>query len=189
MSDEYKAPPQAAIVRRIESVVNTWGHVIEEGVDWPLALYREYWGRVVQKFRPGDRVEIHSFDHRIQFTMLVLDVNTSANPIYLDIAFLPVWPVDIRLPIPAPQREPRYIVRQAPGSSGFRVIDTSSGEPVHPNSKDRFSALEMAAELNRGLESSAAQMAAGLDARDPERSPGAERTARYRQRQRAAGAT
>ena len=87
---------RAGIVRRIESVMSTWGHIVEEGTDWTEALNREYWSYVVDKFRPGDSVVIHSFDHRIQFTMLVLDCNTSSDPVYLDVAFLPVYPTDAK---------------------------------------------------------------------------------------------
>jgi hypothetical protein len=151
---------RAGIVRRIDSVMNTWGHIVEEGTDWTEALNRDYWSYVVDKLRPGDSVVIHSFDHRIQFAMLVLDCNTSSDPVYLDVAFLPVYPTDLELPQMPAQRQPRYQVRQAPGSSGFRVIDTSSGLPVHDNTKDRYAALEMASQLERGITSSAAQMAA-----------------------------
>ena len=180
---------RAGIVRRIESVMNTWGHIVEEGTDWTEALNREYWSYVVDKFRPGDSVVIHSFDHRIQFTMLVLDCNTSSDPVYLDVAFLPVYPTDLELPQMPAQRQPRYQVRQAPGSSGFRVIDTSTGLPVHDNTKDRYAALEMASQLERGITSSAAQMAARSAVEPDERSPGAQRTSRYRekQKQRVAG--
>ena len=126
------------ILLRRESVRNVWGHDIADGLDWTAALSREYWASVIEKFRPGDHVDIHSFDHRIQFTMLVLDTNTSTDPIYFDIAFLPVYPADLRLPVLPPQREPRYQVRQAPGmGASFNVIDTSTGRPAHENPKYR----------------------------------------------------
>src|ERR1700687_2993296 len=155
-----EAPKRASIVRRTEAIRNTWAHDIEENVDWTDALAREYWGSHIEKFRPGDRVEIHSFDHRIQFVMLVLDVNTASDPHYFDIAFLPVWPADLRLPEVSPQRAPRYAVRQAPGSSTFNVIDASTGMPVNANPISRHSAQEMAATLERGIASSAEQLAA-----------------------------
>src|SRR5437763_1417193 len=90
------------ILLRRESVRNVWGHDIADGLDWTAALSREYWASVIEKFRPGDHVDIHSFDHRIQFTMLVFDTNTSTDPIYFDIAFLPVYPADFRLPVLPP---------------------------------------------------------------------------------------
>src|SRR4051812_3712193 len=111
-------------VRRIESVFSKWGHVIEEGVDWRAVLKREYWtGQqgAAEKFRPGDVVEIHSFDHFLVFEMRILDVNVSSDPIYLQAEFRPIVPADLDLPAMPRQREPRYIVRQAPGSSNFRV--------------------------------------------------------------------
>src|ERR1700730_12940343 len=155
-----EAPKRASIVRRTEAIRNTWAHDIEENVYVTDALAREYWGSDIEKFRPGDRVELHSFDPRIQFVMLVLDVNTHCDPLYLDIAFLPVWPDDLRLPEVVPQRVPRYAVRQAAGSSTFNVIDNSTGLPVNPNPISRDSAQEMAATLERGIAASAEQLAA-----------------------------
>jgi hypothetical protein len=189
-----EAPKRAGIVRRTEAIRNTWAHDMEENVDWTEALSREYWGLVIEKFRAGDRVEIHSFDHRIQFTMLVLHVNTASDPHYFDIAFLPVWPADLRLPEVARQRMPRYAVRQAFGPSAFNVVDTSTGTAVNPNQISRHSALEMAATLERGIASSAEQLAADFARHQaavtskPAVTPGAARTRRYRQRQRAEAA-
>jgi hypothetical protein len=190
--DITEAPKRASIVRRTEAIRNTWAHDIEENVDWTEALSREYWGGHIEKMRPGDRVEIHSFDHRIQFTMLVLDVNTHCDPVYLDIAFLPVWPADLRLPEVSPQRQPRYAVRQAAGSSTFNVIDTSTGMPVNANSISRHSAQEMAATLERGIASSAEQLAAEFARHQATVTPvtsGARRTAKWREKQRAEAAT
>ena len=138
------------ILLRRESVRNVWGHDIADGLDWTAALSREYWASVIEKFRPGDHVDIHSFDHRIQFTMLVLDTNTSTDPIYFDIAFLPVYPADLRLPVLPPQREPRYQVRQAPGmGASFNVIDTSTGRPAHENPKYRARRSAVSAVIDR----------------------------------------
>src|SRR3954469_17398409 len=98
MSDTVLEAPRAPAMatsfsmRRIESIRNTFGHDMTEGVEWRAALDREYWMGVVDRFRPGDVVAIHSFDHRVQYNMHILDVNTSADPIYLDAAFLPVYP-------------------------------------------------------------------------------------------------
>ena len=120
---------------------------------------------VVDRFRPGDIVSIHSFDHRVQYNMHILDVNTSADPIYLDAVFLPVYPVDLELPAMLPQALPRYTVRQAPGSGLFCVIDSATGQAVHDNGKDRGSALEMAAQLERALAATGAQIAADASRR------------------------
>src|SRR3954452_13225769 len=105
---ERPAAAKAQVVRRTETIRNTWAHDMLDGVDWTEALSRDYWGSVVEKFRPGDRIEIHSFDHRVQFTMLVLDVNTASDPVYLDAVFLPISPPDLRLPDLPPQVQPRY---------------------------------------------------------------------------------
>src|SRR3954447_14291504 len=101
--DHPRATPKAQIVKRTELIRNTWAHDLPDGVDWTEALSRDYWGNVVDKFRAGDKVEIHSFDHNIQFLMLVLDVNTASDPVYFNIRFLPVYPPDLRLPDLPPQ--------------------------------------------------------------------------------------
>ena len=158
---ELKPPaPRAASmdVRRAGLVRNTWEHNIAQNVDWRAALDREYWGAVAEKFRPGDEVSIHSWDHRIQYKMLILDVNTMADPVYLNIVFLPVYPPDWRLPELPAQKLPRYSVRQADGGGLWNVVDLTTGRPVHDNPKDRSSALEMAGQLERGLAAAEASM-------------------------------
>jgi hypothetical protein len=192
---EEKPPARAKIVRRMESIFNSWAHLIEENVDWTEALSREYWGSVIERFRDGDSVEIHSFDHRIQFVMRIISVNTAANPMYLEAVFQPVYPADLQLPALPRQISPRYAVRQAPGSSTFRVIDLETGLPVHDNTKDRYSAMEMAVELERGLALSGAQIASAFARHhtaaeesvtsEPAVTAGAARTRKYRARQRA----
>lgn len=194
--DLAEAPKRAKIVRRIESIRNVWAHDISEDTDWRVTLTREYWGSVVERFRPGDRVEVHSFDHLIQYTLLILDVNTSASPLYLNIVFLPVYPPDLRLAEVPPQRIPRYQVRQAPGSSNFRVIDLSNGLPVHDNDKSYTQAQEMASSLERAIISAEAMHLADDFVRQHHAAehpvtpvtPGAKRTRRYRERQRAEAA-
>src|SRR3954451_13776511 len=97
-----RATPKAQNVKRTEVIRNSWATGLADGVDYREALSREYWLNVADKLRPGDRVEVMSFDYRIQWTMLILDCNTAANPIYLDAAFLPVSPADLELPAMPP---------------------------------------------------------------------------------------
>jgi len=177
-----QSPKRAEVVRRIEIIRNTWGHDIPEGVDWTAALDREYWMNVVEKFRPGDKVEIQSADHLIQFDMRIIAVNTVADPIYLQAVFLPVYPPDLPLPEMARQRPPRYTVRQAPGSSLWNVIDLESGQAVNDNPRDRSGVMELSATLERAL--LASDITRAVD--QPIRSKAAARTARYRQRTKAA---
>jgi hypothetical protein len=76
----------ATIVRRTEVVFNTWAHIVPEGWDWREALNREYWLRIVDKLRPGDSVQVQSFDRRVRFWVYIFDINISSNPIFLDFA-------------------------------------------------------------------------------------------------------
>jgi hypothetical protein len=183
---------RAKLCRSIEQTITVRCHVMEPETDWTEALCRDYWHSVIDKFRPGDRVEVHSFDHRRQFVMLILDCNAQSDPLFLDAVFLPVYPPDLALPELEPQRVPRYVVRQAPGSSLFNVVDTATGLPTHPNAKYRHSADELASEMNRALDATTAQIADALHrveaASDSAmtRSAAAERTRRWREKQRAA---
>jgi hypothetical protein len=190
MTDITKPPPRAQVVRRSEALMNSWVHIVDEDTDWTEALSRDYWGSVIEKFRAGDRVEIHSFDRRIIFEMRIFDVNTASNPHFFDIGFLPIWPAALQLPVPMPQRQPRYQVRMAPGGN-FRIIDTTTGLPTHENAKSHHAAMEMASELERGLASATEAMRLADEFHQAtERSvivtPGAARTRRYRERQRSA---
>jgi hypothetical protein len=161
-SNITEAPKRAQVVRREEIIFNNWAHIIEEGTPWETALERDYWSLVLGKFRQGDTVTIHSADHQVAFTMYIADINQASDPVYLLAAFLPIYPVDLRLPAMPRQIPPRCAVRQAPGASTFRVIDLETGLPVHDNTKDRPSAMEYAAELERGLAFSGAQVASAF---------------------------
>src|SRR5258708_14733839 len=81
------------------------GYIIPEGQDWRYALKPEYWDNIVGNLNPGDRIEVHSSDHRVQFEVLVFSANDRADAIRLDIGFRPIfWPLD--LPLPAPILRP-----------------------------------------------------------------------------------
>src|SRR5213078_2666782 len=114
----------------------------------------------------------------------------------LDVAVVPLCPADLELPQMPRQREPRYAVRQAPGGAGhWNVLDLSNGSPVHENPKNRESAVELAATLERQLTASAEQLVDAFTRHrlasaesvtdEPAPSRGAVRTRRYRERQRA----
>lgn len=191
-------PARAKSVRRAEQLVTRWAHIIDQDTDWREALSIDYWQHTVaSKLMPGDAVEVHAADHRIVFEMRVLDVNVAAAPAFLEIAFRPIYPADLDLPQPAPQIPPRYTVRPAPGGGGaYRVYDTETARQVHENDKDRHSANELAAEMNRAVASSGAQIAAAFarhqaaaDEPVPPRTAAAERTARWRARKTAEAAT
>ena len=185
---DIKPPPRARVVRRTEALMGSWMHIMDEDVYYEEAISRDYWAPQMEKFRPGDRVEVHSFDRRIVFFLQILEVNTATDPVYFEFAALPIYPPDLHLPEVAPQKLPRYAVRQAPGGGGvFNCIDLSTGGAVNANPFDRHRAMELASSLERGLATGAEQLAAGA-ARQAAVSvtPGAARTRRYRQRQRSA---
>src|ERR1051325_3519289 len=151
MSDtakEYRAA-KGSVLRAPEALWNSWQHQIDPGVNWTEATRREYWANLVERFRSGDVVEIHSFDHRYRFNMLIHDVNTAADPVYFDISFQPIYPVDLRLPEAPAQRAPRYVTRQAPGAIGFNVVDLATGTSVRENPTHYNQAVDLAATLER----------------------------------------
>jgi hypothetical protein len=143
------AAPHAPRLHRAGAEFSAWEHLIAPGVDWHAATTREYWSLNFERFRPGDTVVIHSFDHRIQYTMHILQINPAVDPVHFDAVFLPVYPPDLILPTLEPQRQPRYEVRQAAGTSTFDVIDRQSGERLNANSMHRAVALEQTASLER----------------------------------------
>jgi hypothetical protein len=188
-----------------ESLMNNWIHIMEENVYYEEAISREYWAPQMEKIRPGDRIEVHSYDRpgdrievhsydrRLIFFLQVLEVNTATEPVYFEFAALPIYPPDLRLPEVLPQRAPRYAVRMAPGGGGaFNCIDASSGKPVNSNPMDRQRAMELASSLERGLATGAEQLAAEFARHQATVTPvtsGARRTAKWREKQRAEAAT
>ena len=191
---DIKPPPRARVVRRTEALMGSWVHVMDEDVHYEEAVSREYWSHHLENLRPGDRIEVHSFDRRIVFFLQILEVNTATDPVYFEFAALPFYPPDLHLPAVAPQQQPRYAVRQAPGGGGvWNVIDLQSGAPVNANPFDRHRAMELASSLERGLAQGAEQLATEA-ARHQAASPGARRTkaaartARWREKQRAEAA-
>jgi hypothetical protein len=197
MNLSEEAIARANSVRRAETLLTEWAHVIDPDVDWRAALSHSYWAYAAPKLNAGDAVTVHSSDHLVQFRVLVLDSNPSSGQAYLHLAFLPIYPADLELPTLPLQIPPRFAVRQAPASSLFRVIDMETGQPV-VDDRDRRSAQEAAAELEKALAFTGAQVASALairyaaeqtvtdEAQDEQpASPGAMRTRKYRERQRA----
>ena len=183
------APPRADIVKRTEIIRNTWAHDLDQDTDWHVALDREYWAKHIEKFRPGDSVEIHSNDHQVQFRMLIL--GTSIRPsITCRPRSCPIYPPDLALPETMPlQRPPRYAIRASAGL--WNVHDLETGKIVHESPKDRSGALELCSEMNRALSHSEAALNAAvarqLDRAEdaPAKSKAAARMQKMRERKRA----
>src|SRR4051812_31690867 len=92
------ATARANSVRRSETLLTEWAHIIDPDVDWRAAL-SHYWAYAAPKLNAGDAVTVHSSDHLVQFRVLVLDSNTSSAPASLHLAFLPIYPADLELPV------------------------------------------------------------------------------------------
>lgn len=177
------APPRAAVVKRSEVLKNSWMNVVEPGVPWQAALSKDYWSLHMGKLMPGDTVEIHSSDRAVRLLMHVIDVSPATD--YLLVGFAPLWPLDLALPAGLPlQKPPRFVARQAAGSTLFSTIDLSTGAAVDDHARDRSQALELAATLERAAEHSEEQIARHLDhAEDaPAKSKAAQRMKRMRER-------
>src|SRR6476659_7037375 len=97
------APAVAQRLQRFDVELNHWCHIVPPGTDWREALSRQYWSRNFEKLRKGDRVEIHSSDHRIQFMMYVININAAADPVHFDAVFTPILPPGLDLPQLPPQ--------------------------------------------------------------------------------------
>jgi hypothetical protein len=148
--DEIKAPVFAKRLVRTEVERNSWAHTVPEGVDWRECFRREYWANNIERLRDGDSVEIHSFDHRVQFSMRILHINPATDPVTLEIAFLPIYPRDLVLPELERQRPARYETRLFAGQDGtFTVVDLRTGERLRDNPMSRADASALAANLER----------------------------------------
>jgi hypothetical protein len=108
--------PSADFVRTIR------GYILPEGQDWRAALNPEFWHNVVSRLQPGDRIEVHSFDHSVQFYVLIFGANDKGI-IRCDVGFLPIWPADLELPAPS-VREQRYRPRYNGNLWQVLVIET-----------------------------------------------------------------
>src|SRR6478736_5550396 len=103
LTELLKLKVMAPRLQRIDHEFNTWAHDVAADIDWRETLKRECWERNFEKLRAGDRIEVHSSDHRIQFSVLILAINAAVDPVYLDLAFLPIFPPDLSLPVPERQ--------------------------------------------------------------------------------------
>jgi hypothetical protein len=178
--------PRATVVKRQEVLSNKWMHVCEPGVPWQAALEQSYWSLQMGKLAAGDTIEIHSSDRAIRLLMHIIDTNQAID--YLVVGFAPIWPLDLQLPEGLPLvRPPRFAVRQARGSSLFNVVDLSTGEMVDDHLRDRSTAMELSATLERASLTTEAQIARQLDQAEdaPAKSKAALRAERYRERKRA----
>jgi hypothetical protein len=197
MNDVSPMPKLARVMRREETIISKWAHIIDADTPWRAALEPSYYAQVAHKLEPGSSIEVHTADHAIAFLVYVKDVNVTAAPVFLDIAFSPLCPADLDLPQPKPQAPARYVVREAAGGGSYRVVDLQTGQRALANDTDRRHAMEVATEMNNAVSLSetlqtasfanllaAAQSVTDETDEAPVVSPGAERTRRYRARQR-----
>jgi len=126
VADETRKPlhlqPSAEYVRTLR------GFVLPEGMDWREALKPAYWHNVVAEVRPGDRIEVHSADHRVQFEVLVFGANDRADTVRFDVGFKAIWPLDLGLPEPITRSE-SYRAKPMPGG-GWVVVEVVSGQTL-----------------------------------------------------------
>ena len=59
---------------------NLYCHFLGRDTDWQEVFNRSYWENVAFKLRPGDAIEVHTHDHRIQFVLHLLNVNHRVAP-------------------------------------------------------------------------------------------------------------
>ena len=105
-----------------------WGHVLAPDVDWHESLHGLYWEHVANRLRPGDRIEVHSYDHRTQFEILVFQVNARTTPVHLEFGFRPLYPADLALPLPTASGRARFQVRRQQGMANrYEILDSATG--------------------------------------------------------------
>jgi hypothetical protein len=191
MSDNGEIIPtgRETVMRVKDTPHSHWRHVLKPDTDWHTALRREYWHSAAFKFRAGDRLDIVTFDYRIQIMALILAVNTAVDPAYIDWDFVAIYPRDLPIPKPDVQRAPAFVARPSPGSSGlYDVIKVANGELMRP-SLMLLEAERQAANLDAAAKTAEEQMAAAAVAHftrpatpEPTASKAAARMKRMRER-------
>jgi hypothetical protein len=141
-------------------------HILPPDVHWHTALTREYWHSCIGQLAAGDRVEVHSHDHKIQFLIFVFDCNDQTAQLRLDIGFAPLWPRDLELP--APMEDPALFTILPNKRGGFDIIETATGNqvaeaPVMLQARQMVSALEKREMQLREQAEAAAAAAAAAD--------------------------
>src|SRR5215204_2654773 len=67
-----------------------------------------FWVGLFKKYlNPGDRIEIHSSDHLVQFEIFVPWMQPRCGPADIDIRFRAIYPPDLQLPISSTKRRHR----------------------------------------------------------------------------------
>lgn len=116
---------QPTAIASAEYVRVVHGHVTPQGVDWREALSPDYWEHVANRLRPGDRIEVHSFDRQTQIEIIVLDINERAadpsNMMMLD--YRAIYPFDLELPPPPHAEQAYYRVRETGGLGTYECYD------------------------------------------------------------------
>ena len=129
-----------------------WGHVLALDTDWHEALDGNYWEHVANRLRPGDRIECHTADHRIQFNIYVFQVNARTTPVHLELGFQPLYPANLDLPLPTASGRARFQVRRQQGMANrYEILDGQTGV-VAVSWLDLHSAQDRAALLELGAQ-------------------------------------
>jgi hypothetical protein len=112
-------------LKRAEFVRNIYAHILPAGMDWRCALRPDYWLPELRRLTAGCRIEVCSFDARIQFEIIVFAVSERVKPVLLDMAFRAIWPPNLDLPAPI-FRESNYRIEQ--GAIDWKLLDRHGKE-------------------------------------------------------------
>lgn len=124
MSYDVESAVFAKALPRAELVRNIWALTLPDDVDWRDALRPQFWSKVSYKLRDGDRIEIRTFDYRVQFCLHIFEINDRLG--YIDAVGQPLCPPGLELPPFGDSGErPRYRIKQMAASNLFEVLDDS----------------------------------------------------------------
>src|SRR5215207_228626 len=56
------------------------GYLVPEDKDWQDTLSPHFWVGVLRELEAGDRIEVHSADHQVQFLIFILNCNSVVMP-------------------------------------------------------------------------------------------------------------
>jgi hypothetical protein len=136
----------------VEHERGNYCHFVPLGTDWRETLKAEYFEHICFRLRDGDRIEIHSHDHRVQFEIIVLSVNHRISPPHLEAAYRPIFPLDLPLPTHTTGDHLRFRVRAQRGAARrFEIFDGIEGAVIR-DGLDYQIALDTAGALELGAQ-------------------------------------
>jgi hypothetical protein len=153
MSDVIDRPPTQ--LTSVEFVFGRYGMILPHGADWRQVFNPAWWEHCANRLRSGDAIEIHSFDHSVQFTLHILSANHRTSPPLIVAVARPILPFDLELPTMGGGAHAAFAVQTMSGARLFEVRDADG--IVIADNLNRDAALDRAAAAEMTAQAAAAE--------------------------------